>query len=93
VTEPHEWNCPAKDQDHDECPEPYEGGGMKERKWNPYAEEYDIVLDTIEEFDQAEEAARALAALIGATPGWLVEEVGLDKALDLLNNVTLRVPE
>lgn len=63
---------------------------MKDRKWNPYAAEYDMVLDTMEEMDQAEAAARALSALIDGMPGWLVEEVGLNKVLDRLNNVTLR---
>ena len=63
---------------------------MRERKWDPYAQTYDLVVDTIAEMEAAENAARRLSTLIDRTPRWLVEEAGLDKALDLLNNVVGR---
>ena len=48
-----------------------------------------LVVDTLEEYDIATYAASQLAAVIDGMPGWLVDEVGLGRALEILENVTV----
>ena len=58
--------------------------------WNPYAETHDLVVDTIEDVEVADNAARGLAAVIDGMPGWLVDETELRRALEILENVTVK---
>jgi hypothetical protein len=63
----------------------------RERKtvWDPYAQTDDIVLDTVEEAQAAEYALTQLEAAIQHLPGWLVEETGLQAAIEKLEHARL----
>lgn len=63
---------------------------MKARQWNAFAGEYDLVVDTAEDYEQVELAADALYTAMASMPGWVIEEAGLDKALALLNNAVVK---
>jgi hypothetical protein len=59
-------------------------------QWNPYAEAYDLTVTDIADMEAATEAARSLSVVIDSLPGWLAEAAGLDKAIAILDNVTVK---